>query len=138
DYHPEFGLVLALREGNAVYRIDLKQNQFVHLAGTGRNGYSGHGGPAKQAALSGPKGIAFGPDGDIYLADTESHTIRVVRAADGRIETVVGNGKRGDGPDGDPLSCRLARPHGVYVDSQGQVYIGDSENHRVRKLTAGP
>ncbi|QDU40033.1 Serine/threonine-protein kinase PknD [Maioricimonas rarisocia] len=138
DFHPEFGMVLALREGNAVYRVDLEQNKFVHLAGTGRKGFSGHGGPAKQATLSGPKGIAFGPNGDVYLADTESHTIRVVRASDGRIETIVGDGKRGDGPDGNPLSCRLARPHGVYVDSQGQVYIGDSENHRVRKLTAGP
>ncbi|MFG0296376.1 MAG: hypothetical protein ACF8PG_10750 [Maioricimonas sp. JB045] len=137
DFHPDYGLVLALREWNAVYRVDLANNRFVHIGGTGRKGYTGDGGPAKQATLSGPKGIAFGPGGDIFLADTESHTIRVIRAADGRIETIVGNGKRGDGPDGDPSGCRLARPHGVFVDGDGNVYIGDSENYRVRKLSAG-
>jgi len=46
----------------------------------------------------------------------------------------VGDGQRGDGPDGAPRSCRLARPHGVCVDAAGNVYIGDSENHRVRML----
>src|SRR5690606_40371544 len=59
-----------------------------HLAGTGRNGYAGDGGPARQAVLAGPKGIALGPGGDIYLADTESHTIRVIRSESGIIETL--------------------------------------------------
>ena len=125
-------LILALREGNAVYRIDLKKNILHHLAGTGKSGYAGDGGAALQAQLAGPKGVALGPNGDLYLADTESHTIRVIRKSTGIIETLVGDGKVGDGPDGDPLHCRLNRPHGVYVDSQGQVYIGDSSNNKVR------
>ena len=58
----------------------------------------------------------------------------VIHAKEDRIETIVGDGKKGDGPDGIPLSCRLARPHGVFVDKQGNVYIGDSSNNRVRKL----
>lgn len=127
-------LFLALREGNAVYRIDLETGTLHHVAGTGHKGYSGDGGDAKNALLSGPKGIAVGPTGDIYLADTESHTIRVIRRETGMIQTLVGDGRRGDGPDGDPRRCRLARPHGVFVDSHGNVYIGDSLNHRVRKL----
>jgi len=125
-------LFLALREGNAVYRIDLRRGVMQHLAGTGKSGYAGDGGPAATALLSGPKGLALGPGGDIYLADTESHTIRVIRKATGAIETLVGDGKEGDGPDGDPLQCRLNRPHGVFVDGGGKVYIGDSSNHRVR------
>lgn len=129
-------LFLALREGNAVYRLDLNDQTLHHIAGTGKSGYQGDGGPAKDAQLSGPKGVALGPAGDIYLADTESHTIRVIRRKTGVIETLVGDGKQGDGPDGDPRRCRMDRPHGVFVDQQGTVYIGDSSNNKVRKLTA--
>jgi streptogramin lyase len=136
DFDGKHSLYLALREGNTVYRIDLQKKTLHHLAGTGKNGFTGNGGPAKQATLSGPKGIAIGPNGDVYLADTESHSIRVIRAASGILDLIVGDGKRGDGPDGDPLKCRTARPHGVFVDRHGNVYIGDSETHRVRRLLA--
>jgi len=135
DFDGDHNLILALREGNAIYRIDLQTQTLHHLAGTGKSGYSGDGGPAKQAMLSGPKGVALAKNGDIYFADTESHTIRVVRKQSGIMETVVGDGKKGDGPDGDPLHCRMDRPHGVFVDSADRVYIGDSNNHRVRILT---
>ena len=134
DFAANGDLILALREGNSVFRLDLAKQEFVHLAGTGKPGYLGDGGPAVQANLAGPKGVAVSPQGDIFLADTESHTVRVVRKATGLIETVIGNGKKHDGPDGDPLKCGLARPHGVCVDSAGNVYVGDSENYRVRKL----
>lgn len=134
DFDGQGQLYLALREGNAVYRIDLKSQTLHHLAGIGKSGYQGDGGPAKQATLAGPKGIALGPTGDVYLADTESHTIRVIRQKTGIIETLVGDGKKGDGPDGDPKKCRTARPHGVFCDRDGRVYIGDSENHRVRRI----
>lgn len=132
DFDGQGGLILALREGNEVYRIDLTGMTYQHLAGTGKSGYTGDGGPAKVAQVAGPKGVSLGPNGDIYLADTESHTIRVIRANSGIMETLVGDGVMGDGPDGDPRRCRLARPHGVFVDGAGNVYIGDSSNHRVR------
>lgn len=125
-------MYLALREGNAVYRLDWEAQVWSHIAGTGEKGYDGDGGPAVEAKLSGPKGIEVGPDGAVYIADTESHTIRRIDAQTGVITTVVGFGERRDGPDGDPLQCGLARPHGVYVDAEGTIYIGDSENHRVR------
>jgi DNA-binding beta-propeller fold protein YncE len=128
-------LFLALREGNQVYRMDLNDQTLHHIAGTGKSGYQGDGGPAKDALLSGPKGVALGPEGDIYLADTESHTIRVIRRKTGVIETLVGDGQKGDGPDGDPRRCRMDRPHGVFVDESGAVYIGDSSNNKVRKYT---
>jgi len=132
-------LYLALREGNQVFRLDWETKTWELLAGTGEKGYSGDGGPALEAQLSGPKGIDIGPDGGVYIADTESHTIRRIDLEAGTIDTVVGIGERRDGtPDdprgGDPLACGLARPHGVYVHDDGAVYIGDSENHRVRVL----
>jgi hypothetical protein len=77
--------------------------------------------------------VACGPDGSLYIADTENHVIRRVDTR-GVISTVAGSGERGDGPDGDPLRAKLARPHGVFVDSAGVVYISDTENHRVRVL----
>lgn len=134
DFDGRNALYLALREGNALYRIDLNQRKLQHLAGTGRSGYGGDGGPAREAMLSGPKGVAVSAGGDVWFADTESHTIRVYRSQRKVIETVVGNGERGDGPDGAALECRLDRPHGVFVSREGRLFIGDSNNHRVRSL----
>jgi DNA-binding beta-propeller fold protein YncE len=134
DYDGQHSLYLALREGNAIYRIDLRNRTVHHLAGTGKSGYAGDGGPAKQAQLAGPKGIAVTPRGDVYFADTESHTIRVYRTAEGIVQTVMGDGIRGNGPDGPAASCRLDRPHGVFVDSSGRLFVGDSNNHRVRVM----
>ncbi len=134
DLDPQGNLYLALREGNAVYMVNPRSGRFHHIAGTGESGYSGDGGPAKLARLSGPKGIAYAPDGNLYIADTESHTIRRIDLKNGVITTVLGTGQRGDGPEDDPLGCRTARPHGVFVDRRGVVYVGDSEAHRVRLL----
>ena len=131
-FGPGGDMFIALREGNAVYRLDMDTKRLHHLAGTGEKGYTGDGGPATQANLAGPKGIEVGQDSAVYIADTESHTIRRIDLVTGTISTVAGDGSRHDGPDGDPLACGLARPHGVYVDPAGNVYIGDSENHRVR------
>ena len=126
-------IYLALREGNALYRIAPKTGTLHHLAGTGEQGYSGDGGLARLAKLAGPKGLALaGPN--LYLADTESHTIRRIDLATGIITTVLGTGTRGDGPDGDPLQCKLARPHGVFAAADNTLYVGDSEAHRIRVL----
>ncbi len=134
DFDKDGNLWLALREGNAIYRLGLKTGTIHHVGGTGKSGFAGNGGPAKEAMLSGPKGISVGPDGNVYFTDTESHSIRMVNVHQGTIELVAGTGERGDGPDGDPLKCKLARPHGVFVDTDGTIFIGDSENHRVRMI----
>ncbi|MDA1091879.1 MAG: hypothetical protein O3A25_01215 [Acidobacteria bacterium] len=130
---PDGNLYLALREGNAIYRIDLAAETLHHIAGTGEPGHTGDGGPATLATLGGPKGLAY-LDGLLYIADTENHVIRMVDIADGRISTVLGNGEPGDGPEPDPLGCRLNRPHGVFVAGDGGLYVGDSEAHRIRLL----
>jgi len=132
---PDGNLYLALREGNAIYRIDPRAGRIYHVAGTGETGHTGDGGPAKLARLAGPKGVAWAPDGSLYLADTESHTIRRIDVKSGIISTVAGAAERGDGPDGPATRCRLARPHGVFVSKDGKVYIADSESHRIRLLT---
>ncbi len=132
DFDKQGNLWLALREGNAVYKLDMKAGTIHHIAGTGEKGFTGNGGPAKIATLSGPKGISIAPDGNVYLADTESHSIRMIDIRKGTLELIAGTGERGDGPEGNPLNCQMARPHGVFVDRDGAIYIGDSETHRVR------
>ena len=126
-------LYLALREGNAIYRVDGKTLSLRHVAGSGEQGYSGDGGQARTAKLAGPKGLAWWRN-SLYVADTENHVIREIDLKAGTIRTVLGTGHRGDGPEPDPLQCALARPHGVLVDSRGVLYVADSEAHRIRIL----
>lgn len=134
DVDKEGNLWLATREGNQVLKLDLKAGKIFVIAGTGKSGFTGNGGPAKEATLSGPKGISIDAAGNVWLADCESHSIRLIDMKSGKLELIAGTGKKGNGPDGDPLQCEMARPHGVFVDADGSVYIGDSECHRVRVL----
>lgn len=137
DFDKDGNLWLALREGNAILKLDLARGTVFHIAGNGGKGFTGNGGPAKEAALNGPKGLSVPPNGNVYVADTENHAIRMIDVRKGTLLLVAGTGARGDGPDGNPLQCQLARPHGIFVDSDGSVFIGDSETHRVRVIRAG-
>ena len=131
---PDGNAYLVLREGNAVYRLDLQGSSLRRIAGTGMKGYSGDGGAAIDASFNGPKGIAYSAtDHSLYIVDTENHVIRRLALGSGIIDTILGTGARGDGPDGRPLSCMLNRPHGVVVHA-GVVYVTDSENHRIRAV----
>jgi sugar lactone lactonase YvrE len=130
---PDGDIYLALREGNAVYRIDSRTQTFHRVAGTGLSGYSGDGGPGVNAKVNGPKGLSYGTDGQLYVADTENHVIRTVNLKSGIIATILGTGERGDGPEPAPLGCKLSRPHAVYF-TPGALYVSDSEAHRIRLL----
>ena len=130
-------LWIALREGHAVWKLDLTSGLLAHIAGTGKPGFSGDGGPAKTATFNGPKGIALGPDKSIYVVDTENHAIRRIDAASGTISTVAGvyPAQKGGAGDGGPAtSGTMDRPHGICVAPDGTIYIGDTNNHRVRRV----
>ncbi len=114
DFNPGAEMYLALREGNAVGQLT---DKFVKLA-----------------TVSSPKGISYAPDYSMYVADSEHFRIQNIDLATNVISNVVGTGVRGDGPDGDPMKCKLARPHGVFAAADGKIYISDSENHRIRML----
>ena len=130
---PNGDLYLALREGNAVYRIDGRSQTLHRVAGTGEQGFTGDGGPALEATVSGPKGLAYAPEGALYIADTENHAIRRVDLTSGKITTVLGTGQPGDGPEPDPRRCQLSRPHGLLVTPDG-LLVADSQAHRIRLL----
>ncbi len=131
-------LWVALREGNSVWRLDLDHGRWQHVAGTGEKGYTGDGDAATRCTFQGPKGLAVDRAGDAWVVDTENQVIRRIVARTGTVETVVGRGPQHRGYAGDegpPRQALLNRPHGICVDARGVVYIGDSENHRVREVT---
>ena len=134
-FDPKGNLCLALRDGHTIFRASLSDRILHRVAGTGKPGFSGNGGPASAASLSGPKGLASDSLGRIYIADTESHSIRVIDPASGLISVVAGTGAKGNASSPNPLQTQLARPHGVFIDKDGSLYIGDSENHVVRRVT---
>ncbi len=127
-------LWVVTREGNQVFELDLKADTIRWMAGTGELGFTGNGGPARSATLSGPKGISIDAAGNAWLADTESHSIRMIEASTGRIVWIAGTGTKGDGADGDARDCTLNRPHGIFADKDGTILIGDSESNRIRIL----
>ena len=126
---------IALREGHSVWQMDLVTGILHHVAGTGVPGFSGDGGKAKDATFHGPKGIALGPAGNVFVVDTENHAIRKIDKQLTSITTVAGRGPQHGGGKGDGLSATAAelnRPHGICVDRNGTIYIGDTLNHRIR------
>ena len=130
-------LWIALREGHSVWRLDLTSGLVSHVSGTGQKGFGGDGGPAKEATFNGPKGIAVGPDKGIYVVDTENQAIRRIDTATRVITTVAGRGPLhvgGEGDGGPATAATMDRPHGICVGPDGTIYIGDTNNHRVRRV----
>ena len=126
---------IALREGNSVWRLDLDSGLIHHVAGTGAKGYSGDGGPPLKATFNGPKGIAATTTGLVYVVDTENQVIRRIDTKASRIDTVAGVGPQARGFAGNHVPARKAhfdRPHGIGLSPEGSLYIGDTNNHRVR------
>lgn len=124
-------LYIALRDGNQLYRIDGKEQQLEWIAGTGDKGFAGEDAVATMAKLNGPKGLAASGR-SVLVADTENHAIRVVELRTGKARTLLGQGgRRGTTLSDDPLKCLLNRPHGVWAQPDGTVYVSDSENHRI-------
>jgi DNA-binding beta-propeller fold protein YncE len=104
------------------------------VAGNGTAGFSGDGGPAIEASLKSPADVEIGPDGRLYIADTYNHCIRRVDLATGIIVTVAGTGgvlgSSGDG--GPPTSATLNLPYGICLDEDGNLYIADTLNNKIR------
>jgi sugar lactone lactonase YvrE len=103
------------------------------VAGTGEQGFSGDGGAATSALLDSPAGVAVDGAGNIYIADTHNHRIRKVSG--GTITTIAGTGVAGfSGDNGPAVSATLNNPTALPLDSNGNLYIGDTDNHRIRKI----
>ncbi len=127
-------LYIADQSNNRVRKVNLSTGIITTVAGTGETGYTGDGMPAAEAGLSGPSGLALGPDGELYIADTFSGRIRRVDPATGVISTVAGDGGeyRFSGLPNE-FSTSLSRPYGIALDGAGNLLITDSDSHLIRR-----
>jgi hypothetical protein len=122
-------------DNHSIFKVDGTSGAMTRVAGNGTSGFSGDGGPAIDAQLNGPFGVWLGPFGEIYIADRMNHRIRKVDLA-GIISTVAGTGSDGyDGDGGPATSAELNKPRGVFVDGSENIYIADTDNHRIRKVS---
>ncbi len=123
------------RGGNALRLVDAA-GKIRTVAGTGKAGLSGDGGPALAATLNGPKHLCLDRDGSVLIADAESNVIRRYDPKTGLITRVAGTGKKGAaGLGGDPLAAELNRPHGVTIAPDGALIVTDSYNDRILRIT---
>ncbi|MFE7671692.1 RICIN domain-containing protein [Streptomyces albidoflavus] len=132
------GVLYIADQGNHRVRKVTPDGKISTFAGTGAGGFSGDGGPATSSRLQAPMGLALDGSGTLYIADTHNHRVRKV-TADGCISTVAGTGTGtgtgGDGDGGPATAAQLRGPMALTLDSTGTLYIADTSNHRIRKVT---
>ncbi len=130
-------IYVADRYNYRVRKVTVSTGIINTFAGSGRGNFWGDGGPATSAGINTPEGVAFDSSGNMYIADTFNNRVRKVTTG-GIISTFAGTGIAGfSGDGGAATSARLNEPTSVAVDSHGNVFVADSVNARIRKITPG-
>lgn len=127
-------LFVADQSNNRIRKIDLATEIITTVAGTGESAYSGDGGQGIDTCLAGPSGVAMGPDGALYIADTFNGRIRRLDLGSGVMSTVVGDGGayRYSGSPVE-LATSISRPYGLAIEPNGHIVFTDSDSHLIRK-----
>ncbi|HEV8145546.1 MAG TPA: hypothetical protein VGP79_04165 [Bryobacteraceae bacterium] len=129
---PDGTIYVSDQSAHRVMRVAPNGNTDV-FAGTGAAGFSGDGGPATQAQLNRPVGLALDSKGTLYIADRGNHRVRAI-ASDGTIRTIAGSGVQGFAGDGETANfAAFNSPYGLAIDRTGAIYVGDG-SQRIRKL----
>ena len=130
-------IYIADDSNNRIRKLTVSTGILTTVAGTGLTTYNGDDIDATTAAINTPEGVGVDGLGNIYIADTANHRLRKVTVSTGKITTVAGTGTPGTGKDGIlATTSNLFRPASVAVDVEGNIYIADSANHRIRKVSA--
>src|SRR5438552_1609034 len=124
------------RQGSTLRAVDPQSGIVTTIAGTGERAYGGDDGPALAASFNAPKELAIDREGNLLIVDTENHAIRRVDLRTRTVATIAGSGRQGGDGDGGPArAAALDRPHGAAVAADGSIYIGDTNNNRIRRVT---
>ncbi len=130
-------LYIADTGNNRIRKVTASTGIITTIAGNGTAGYSGDGGAATSAQLNSPYGVALDSAGNLYIADKSNHCVRKLTTSTGIITTIAGSGTAGYSGDGGlSTSAMLNTPMYIAVDWVGNLYISDSNNNRIRKITA--
>jgi sugar lactone lactonase YvrE len=128
-------VLIADTDNQRIRRIDQVTGVITTIAGVGRYGHGGDGGPATAARLASPQALALGADGTVYVADTRNARVRRIDPGTGIVTTIAGTGAPGDGGDGGPATAaRLSLPRGLTLGPDGSLYVADAGAHRVRRV----
>jgi DNA-binding beta-propeller fold protein YncE len=122
------------RQGSTLRAVNPQSGVITTVAGTGERGYRGDNGPALAAVFDAPKELAIDREGNLLIVDTENHAIRRVDISSGIVVTIVGGRQGGAGDGGPAIAAALDRPHGAAIAADGSIYIGDTNNHRIRRV----
>ena len=133
EFGPDGALYVTEVRHHRIRRVD--RNRISTVAGTGKQGYSGDGGPATKACLNEPYEVRFDKVGNMYFVEMQNNVIRRVDARTGFISTVAGTGKQGFSGDGGPARrATFSQPHSIALDNRDHLYVADIGNHRIRRI----
>ncbi len=125
-------------DDHCIWQTDLNRQQVRRVAGNGRSGYSGDGGDATAATMNWPHEVRVDNTGNLYVADTRNHVIRLIDADTQEISTVAGSGKAGFSGDGESgIRVSFNQPHSIALEGEGEspsLLVADTKNHRIRRI----
>jgi sugar lactone lactonase YvrE len=130
-------LYIADTQNHRIRKLSLATGTITTIAGNGTQGFSGDNGPATSASIDSPTGLAADTSNNLYLADTHNHRIRKITVSTGIITTIAGTTATGfNGDNTSATTATLALPHGLTIDTIGNLYLADTANHRIRRIDA--
>jgi len=134
-FDPAGNLYFAETGNHVIRKVDTNGN-LTTIAGNGTQGFSGDSGPATSATLDSPQGLALDAANNLYIADTHNHRIRRLDLTTGSITTIAGSTPGFSGDGAPALSAQLNLPTALTIDASGNLYLADTGNHRIRKITS--